>query len=71
VTHIAITLFFSLIFIGAGIAAQMMVKEYWEEIVAALRGQPPVRKTAPAPRFKVKLRPGPQFAPALRRRAAF
>ena len=69
-THLATALFFSLVFIGAGIAAQLLVKEYWEEIVAALRGRPQVRKPAVS-RFKVKLRPGPRYAPALPRRAAF
>ncbi len=48
-------LFFSLIFIGAGIAAQMMVREYGVEIVAALRGETPVRRL-PGARFTVTLR---------------
>lgn len=54
-THLAAALFFIMIFIGAGIALQLMVWEYWQEIAAALRFQPPVRKAEPA-RFTVTLR---------------
>jgi hypothetical protein len=70
VTHIAITLFFGIIFIAIGVCAQMMVKEYWEEIAAALGGRQPVRRVPAGPRFKVRLRPNPGFAPARRRSAA-
>jgi hypothetical protein len=70
VSHIAAALFFSLLFIAAGIAGQLMVREYWEEILAALRGHAPVRKPAPAPLMTVTIRPQLRFAHA-RRRAAF
>lgn len=40
-THIAITLFFTLLFIGAGVAIQAMVRDNLAEIMAALRGELP------------------------------
>jgi hypothetical protein len=46
VTHIAAGLFFALVLIGAAMLIHMMVREYWQEIVAALRGEMPVRSTA-------------------------
>lgn len=69
-THIATTLFFGMIFIGIGVGAQMLVKQYWEEIVAALRGRQPVRRVPAGREFKVRLRPNPGLAPARRRSAA-
>ncbi len=70
-THFATILFFSMIFIGVGIAAQMMVSQYWVEIVAALRGQQPVGRVVPASPFRVELRPSPGFAAVRQRRVAF
>ena len=70
-THIAIALFFSLVFIGAGIAAQAIIRAYWIEIRAALRGEMAVRRAEPAySRITVTVRPQPGFAPAGRRAAA-
>ena len=69
-THLAIALFFSMIFIGVGIAAQLLLKEYWSEIVAALHGPDPVRQPAIDPRFKVQVRPKPQFVTVRPRHAA-
>ena len=63
-SHIAAALFFSLLFIAAGLAGQLMVREYWEEIMAALRGNAPVRNAAPAPLMTVTIRPQPRFAHA-------
>lgn len=45
-THIAAALFFALVLIGAASIIHMMVREYWQEILAALRGDMPVRSTA-------------------------
>lgn len=69
-THLLTALFFSLLFIGVGIAGQAMLRDYWQEIVAALKGEPPVRRPAPAPRLTVTLRAQPRFAPAQSRRVA-
>ena len=46
VTHIAAGLFFALVLTGAAMLIHMMVREYWQEIMAALRGEMPVRSTA-------------------------
>lgn len=70
-THIAISLFFILLFIGVGIAAQMMVSAYWSEIMTALRGDLPTRRPHTAEKFTVTLRPRRSFAHVARRRAAF
>jgi hypothetical protein len=70
VTHLAIALFFSMIFIGIGIAGQLLVREYWQEILAALHGRDPVRPPAIDPRFRVQVRPNPQFATVRSRHAA-
>jgi hypothetical protein len=43
VTHIAAGLFFALVLTGAATLLHMLVREYWQEIVAALRGEMPVR----------------------------
>jgi hypothetical protein len=60
VTHIAAGLFFALVLTGAAALIQMMVREYWQEIVAALRGDMPVRSTArPWARGRATPRPRP------------
>ena len=69
-THLAIALFFSLIFIGVGIAGQLLVKEYWQEILAALQGRTPVARPVTDARFRVQVRPNPKFATVQPRRAA-
>ncbi len=69
-THFAIILFFSMIFIGVGLAAQMMVREYWAEIFAALHGQQPLGRIVPLSPFKVVLRPSRGLAAVRPRRAA-
>lgn len=68
-SHLIIALFFITIFIGVGVAAQLMVKEYWDEIVNALLGKQPARKPIPS-RFTVTVRPRPAFAQAMRPRGA-
>jgi hypothetical protein len=70
VAHLAIALFFSFLFIGLGIAAQLTVKAHRKEIVAALRGEMPLRRPEPAPRLTATVRPGPALAPALLRAGA-
>ncbi len=44
-THIAAALFFALVLVGAAAIMQMTVREYWEEILAALKGEMPARRT--------------------------
>ena len=68
--HLASALFFIMIFIGAGVGLQLMVREYWDEIMAALRFQVPVRRIEPA-RFTVTFPHRPGVAYARRRVAAF
>lgn len=41
--HIIAALFFSLVFVGACVAIHLTVREYWAEIVSALRGEVPQR----------------------------
>lgn len=64
-THLVIASFFVMIVLGAGVALQLMVKDYWLEIMAALRIEAPVRKIEPA-RFTVTLRPRGSAPLALR-----
>lgn len=68
-THLATVLFFIMVFIGAGVALQLMVREYWQEIMAALRLEMPVRQIEPS-RFTVTVRPQLASAFARRRRGA-
>ena len=51
-THIAASLFFSVILVGACVMLHLLVKEHWQQILAALAGnsdglRPTVRPTAP------------------------
>lgn len=54
-THFAATLFFALALLGAAVAAHLTVRQYWGEILLALRGElgleirPPVRQAPPRP----------------------
>ena len=41
--HIIAALFFSLVFVGACVAIHLTVREYWAEILSALRGEVPQR----------------------------
>ncbi len=50
-THLAATLFFITIFVGAGLALQLMVRASWWQIARGLKAQ------RPCPRFTVTLRP--------------
>ncbi|HEY0625918.1 MAG TPA: hypothetical protein VGD10_04215 [Allosphingosinicella sp.] len=61
-SHLAIILFFGLVFVGAGMAAQLLVRDYRREIAAALLGRKPVRRPAPQREFKVTVRANPGFA---------
>ena len=44
-THIAAALFFGLALIGAAAIIQLTLREYWQDILGALRGEVPVRHT--------------------------
>jgi hypothetical protein len=61
VTHIAAALFFGLALIGAAAIIQLTLREYWQDILAALRGDVPVRRTARpwASRVRATGRPRP------------
>ena len=59
VTQFAAALFFALVLTGAAALMHLMVREYWQEILAALRGELPVRKASRpwAPRGRPSARP--------------
>lgn len=42
-THFAAALFFGLVLVGAVALIHLTVRDYWQEILAALRGDVPVR----------------------------
>ena len=67
--HLATALFFITIFIGAGVGLHLMVRKYWEEMLAALRVQAPVRRVDPA-RCTVTYLPGLASAYVRQRRGA-
>ena len=53
--HIAAALFFTILFLGTGTALHMLVRDYWSEITAALRGEHHVRSTIY--RYRARVRP--------------
>lgn len=58
-TQIAAALFFALVLTGAAALLHLMVRDYWQEIVAALRGEIPTRRSALpwTPRGRPSVRP--------------
>ena len=42
-THIAAALFFALVLVGAGVIIHLTVRDYWQDILSALRGEVPMR----------------------------
>ena len=72
-THIAAGLFFALALVGAAAIIHVTLREYWQDILAALRGDLPTRSAArpwaSRPRVTVRTRPATVQA-ALRQRAA-
>jgi hypothetical protein len=72
VYHLAIGLFFTLVLAGAGFLFSLTIREYWDEILAALKGEMPRRRTARpwTKKVRVTVRPRPIAAPALARRRA-
>ena len=58
-THIAATLFFALVLMGAVALIRFTVREYWQEILSALRGEIPMRSTSRpwSPRGRPSARP--------------
>jgi len=46
VTHIAAALFFALVLTGAAAIIHLTAREYWQEILAALKGEVPMRRTS-------------------------
>ena len=74
-THIAAGLFFALVLIGAAAVIRFTLREYWQDILAALRGDVPVREVAQpwTARVRVTTRPRPvatRAAVQLRRAAS-
>ncbi len=73
-THIAAALFFALVLTGAAALISLTVREYWQEILAALRGEVPMRRAARpwSPRGRPSARPRPVVVRAmpLQQRAA-
>ena len=70
--HFVNILFFVMVMLGAMAVMLLTLRQYWDEILAALVGEIPVRQ-AHRPwvaRVRVKERPRPQVARAARRRAA-
>ena len=61
VTHIAAGLFFAALVIASAAVIHLTVREYWQEILAALRGEMPVRQSARpwSSRARTSLRPRP------------
>ena len=61
VTHIAAALFFALVLTGAAALIHLTVREYWQDILAALRGEVPMRHAARpwGPRGRPIARPRP------------
>ncbi len=61
VTHIAAGLFFTVLILASAAVIHLTVREYWQEILSALRGEMPVRHSARAwtARARVSSRPRP------------
>ena len=72
-THIAAGLFFALALFGAGAIIHVTLRDYWQDILAALRGEVPARSAArpwaSRPRVTVRTRPATVQA-AMPQRAA-
>ena len=65
--HLATALFFGLVLVGALAFAHHMVREYWDEILAALKGEMPARpshRSWTGSRVRVSARPRPVVAQA-------
>lgn len=60
-THIAAGLFFTVLVLASAAVIHFTVREYWQEILSALRGEMPVRHSARAwtARTRVSSRPRP------------
>ncbi len=74
--HLATAFFFALVLTGAAFSIYFLVRESWAEIVAALKGEMPVRRTNKAWATTVRVRPTGRLQPVavratLQRRAAF
>ena len=72
VTQIAAALFFALVLVGAAALIHRMVREYWQDILKALRGELVHSSSRPwSPRGRPSARPRPVVVRAvpLRQRA--
>lgn len=60
-THIAAALFFTALIIASAVVIHLTVREYWQEILAALKGEMPMHRVSRpwAARARVSSRPRP------------
>ena len=74
VTHIAAATFFALVLMGAAAIMHLTLRQYWQDVLAALRGEVPARHAARpwAARVRPSSRPRPVVVRAmpLQQRAA-
>ena len=70
--HFVNMLFFVMVMVAAVAVILLTVRQYWNEILAALVGEVPARQTSRpwTGRVRVTARPRPQVARAAQRRAA-
>ena len=70
--HLATGLFFTIILAGSLFAIVFALRQSWDEVVAALRGEMPRRRVARpwTKRVRVTVRPRPVQATAMPRRRA-
>ena len=59
-THLATALFFIASLLGAAVVIHLTVREYWSEILAALKGELPVRHSARPSTYRVSVEPRPR-----------
>ena len=71
-THIAAALFFALVLTGAAALIHLTVREYWQDILTALRGEIPMRASARpwGPRGRPSARPRPVVVRAMQQQRA-
>ncbi len=73
-SHLASIMFFALVLTGSVFAIALTLREYWAEIIGALKGDVPVRRHLrpwASPRVRATVRPRPVAArAAVRQRAA-
>ncbi len=64
-SHLASIMFFALVLTGSVFAISLTLREYWAEIIGALKGDVPVRRHLrpwASPRMRASARPRPAVA---------